>query len=89
MSGKRGAALKLVSVLPGTEQTPASEPTLGDLGRDVRGAISTDGSRVFFTNGESDEGPLYMRDTVRGETIQVNAAQGVAEPDEEEIAGRP
>ncbi len=78
-----GSALELVSVLPGTEQTPASEPALGDLGRDVRGAVSTDGSRVFFTDKE-DEGPLYVRDTVRGETVQVNAAQGVAEPDEEE-----
>ncbi len=82
-----GAALKLVSVLPGAGQTPASEPTLGDLGRDVRDAISSDGSRVFWTNGASDEGPLYMRDTVTGETIQVNAAQGVPEPGEEEIAG--
>jgi len=82
-----GAALKLVSVLPGPEQTPAAEPTLGDQGRDVRGAISSDGSRVFWTNGlgsGSDEGPLYMRDTVKGETIQVNAAQGVGEPSEEE-----
>jgi DNA-binding beta-propeller fold protein YncE len=82
-----GAGLKLVSVLPGSEQSPAGEPSLGDLGRDVRGAVSSDGSRVFWTNGlgaEADEGPLYMRDTLTGQTIQVDAAQGVAEPTEEE-----
>ncbi len=80
-----GSALKLISVLPGPEQAPAGEPTLGDQGRNVRGAISTDGSRVFWTNGESDQGPLFMRDTLKGETIQINAAQGVSEPDEEEL----
>jgi hypothetical protein len=80
-----GAALKLISVLPGSERTPASEPELGYQGRDLRGAISADGSRVFFAS-EGEDGPLYMRDTVKEETIQVNAAQGegVAEPDEEE-----
>ena len=81
-----GAALKLVSVLPGSEQTPASEPTLGDLGRDVRNAISMDGSRVFWTDRENDEGPLFMRDTLKDETIQINAAQGVGEPGEAELA---
>ena len=80
-----GTALKLVSVLPGAEGKAASEPTLGDLGRNTRGAISTDGSRVFWTNGASDQGPLFMRDTVKGETIQINAAQGAQEPSEEEI----
>ena len=89
MSGSRGRPLKLISVLPGPEQTPASEPTLGDQGRNVRGAISTDGSRVFWTNGESDQGPLFMRDTLTDETIQINAAQGVSEPDEEEHGRRP
>ena len=77
-----GASLKLVSMLPdGT--TPAEEAELGDQGRDVRGAISRDGSRVFWTSG-GEQGPLYMRDTVTGTTVQVNAAQGPKEPDEEE-----
>ena len=79
-----GAALKLVSLLPGPGQQAASEPALGDLDRDVRGAISEDGSRVFWTNGAKDEGPLFMRDTVTEETVQVNAAQGVAEPNASE-----
>ena len=34
--------------------------------RDVRGAISSDGSRVFWTNGSSDEGPLFTTDTAKG-----------------------
>jgi len=82
-----GSALKLLSVLPGPEHTPAGEPNLGDHGRDVRNAISVNGSKVFWTNGlgqEEDEGPLYMRDTSKEETIQINAAQGVREPSEEE-----
>ncbi len=79
-----GAALKPVSVLPGGEQTPASEPSLGYQGRDVRNAISADGSRVFWSS-EGEEGPLYVRDTATGETTQVNAAQeGAREPDQEE-----
>jgi DNA-binding beta-propeller fold protein YncE len=83
---RAGSQLKLVSVLPGG--TPASEPALGDEGRDVRGAISSDGSRVFWTNGASDEGPLFMTDTTTGQTFQLNAAQGVREAGEEEIEER-
>ncbi len=79
-----GAPLEPASVLPGGGSTPASEPFLGDLNRDVRNAISKDGSRVFWTNGDGDEGPLYLRDTVTNETIQINAAQGRAEPSAEE-----
>jgi DNA-binding beta-propeller fold protein YncE len=80
-----GAPLKLVSVLPGPEATPASEPNLGYRGYDVRGAISQEGSRVFWTN-EEEKGPLYMRDPATKETKQINAAQGVKEAGEEEIA---
>jgi len=79
-----GAALKLLSVLPGSEHTPASEPYLGYHGFDVRGAISQDGSRFFWTN-EGELGPLYMRDTSKEETIEVNAAQGVKEAGPEEM----
>ncbi len=82
-----GSPLTLVSVLP--DGTAAGEPSLGDLGRDVRGAVSDDGSRVFWTEGlgnGADEGPLYMRNLATEKTVQVNAAQGVAEPGEEEQA---
>lgn len=70
-----GGSQTLVSVLPGTS-TPAVEPQLGDEGTNVRNAISRDGSRVFWTQGEADEGPLYMRDTAKGETVQLDAVQG-------------
>ena len=69
-----GAPLKLISVLPGG--AAAGEPTLGDADLDVRGAVSADGSRVFWTEGASDEGPLFMHDTTTGETVQINAVQG-------------
>ncbi len=78
------APLKFLSVLPGSRRKPASEPQLGFKGFDVRGAISQDGSRVFWTN-EEEKGPLYMSDTATGETIQINAAQGVREARGEEV----
>jgi NHL repeat-containing protein/WD40 repeat protein len=68
--------LQLVSVLPANaskEELPASGPRLGlnDGGNGGRGAISGDGSRVFFSSG----GHLYMRDTVAGKTIQIDAPE--------------
>ncbi len=76
--------LELVSVLP--DGSPAFSPALGDEGVNVRGAVSGDGARVvFFAEGEETESQgLYLRDTTRDETIQVNAAQGVSEPTGEE-----
>jgi DNA-binding beta-propeller fold protein YncE len=79
-----GKPLRLLSTLPGTS-TPASEPSLGDLDRDVRNAISRDGTHVVWTNGSKDEGPLYVTDTQTAQTLQVNAAQGVAEAGEDEV----
>ena len=79
-------ALALVSVLPGPGEAAASEPHLGGA-YDSRNAISTDGSRVFWS-AEADEGlgSLYMRDTASDppQTIRVNAAQGVPEPTSEQ-----
>lgn len=75
--------LKFVSVLPSGKTAQA--PVLGDniqIGTDARNAISADGSRVFWT--ETEEGreenikSLYVRDTVKGETLKINApAPGV------------
>ncbi len=71
-------ALQLVSVLPDGSPAPdesGAPVSLGDGGGlNDRGAISSDGSRVFWTDG-GEEG-LYLRDTARGETIKLNAAQG-------------
>lgn len=74
-------SLALVSVLPGASL--AHEPELGLQGRVVHNAISSDGSRVIWMNKEdlgTRGGHLYLRDTVNGKTIQLDAAQGVAEP---------
>ena len=74
----QSGGLQLVSVLPGgspAPDTPSSTPALGDGGGlNERGALSSDGSRVLWSEG--DETTLYLRDTARGETIAVSAAQG-------------
>ncbi len=73
--------LAFVSALP--EGAPAHEPELGFQGRVVTDAISSDGSRVVWTNREdlsTRGGHLYLRDTTNGKTLQLDAAQGVAEP---------
>ncbi len=72
--------LQFVSLLPSA--TPAPEAELGFHGNVLAHAISDDGSRVIFTNKEenSGNGHLYMRDTASGQTIQLDAAQGIAEP---------
>ncbi len=64
-----GGQPQLVSVLPGASE----EPVNGGLGageEGARNAVSTDGSRVVWSTGN-----LYMRDTVRGETLQLDAAE--------------
>ena len=75
-----GGALQLVSVLPGG--APASG--LVELGYShlQAGSVSSDGSRVIWTNAEAEAklGHLYMRDSASRETVQLDAAQGVAEP---------
>jgi hypothetical protein len=72
--------LQLVNVLPNGMASPGAITE-----RMERSVLSNDGSRVFFeaepegeTNGES---ALFMRDTVTGKTIQVDApAPGVSPP---------
>lgn len=91
----REGGLSPVAVLPCEEGggACASEPVvgaqLGDADKDLRHAVSDDGSRVFWsgTQGPS-EGHLYMRasatpagDPQRDETIQLDRAQDdVSEP---------
>ncbi len=73
-------ALQLVSVLP--SGVPAKG--LVELGYShvQAGAISNDGSRIIWTTVESEPklGHLYMRDSASGETVQLDAAQGLSEP---------
>jgi hypothetical protein len=63
--------LTLVSVLPGPSALPAEGPLLGDDDRDLRNAVSEDGTHVFFASGEH----LYMRDTATEQTVQVDTMQ--------------
>ncbi len=64
-----GGRLQLASVLP----PPGEEPIPGGLGGGgAHHAISADGSRVVWSGG----GRLYLRDMVRGETVQLDAVQG-------------
>ncbi len=75
--------LKYVSILP-DGATPVATAELGFFGRVLHNAISKDGSRVVWTAPEGGtevkRGHLYLRDTARGETVKLDAAQGVAEP---------
>ncbi len=72
--------LQLVSIL--AAGTPAPKVEAGYY-RVVAHSISDDGSRVFWTTPEEtgQTGHLYMRDTLNGETVQLDAAEkGVSEP---------
>ena len=74
---QQGGPLALVSVLP--DGAPAPSPALGDESTNVRNAISSDGSRVFFSTEEGEEGEapgLYMRDTTKGETLKIKCGAG-------------
>jgi hypothetical protein len=58
----------------------AGEPELGTAG-DTRGAVSNDGSRIFWHGSTS--GSLYMTEMTDGKVTRLNAAQGVPEPERE------
>jgi hypothetical protein len=72
--------LKLVSVLPeaapyGGKQAEGFVP-LGFENSDVRGAISSDGSRVVFSDKISGGIRLFMRDVADGQTVQLDTVDG-------------
>jgi hypothetical protein len=75
-------ALKPVNLLPALEpgeERPAGgeqPPTLGSSGKLVRNAVSEDGSHIYW----QWRGHLYLRDTTRSETIQVDAPVGESLP---------
>jgi len=87
--------LRLVSVLPSGQAAPAvhtdiaseefSEGTGNQRLTNLRHALSSDGSRVFWTvfppnKNQLAVGRLYMRDTTRGETVQIDAPEnGIAQ----------
>jgi hypothetical protein len=69
-----GGPLSLLSVLPGGEGGGAVAGELGERGgRNTRGAISADGSRVvWMTNGALPH--LYLYDAAKEESIRLDAA---------------
>ena len=80
-----GGELQLVSVLPGPEGKPAEgELHLGGRDSDqpyasaARNAVSGDGSRIVWEDESHSGGErhLYVRDTVSGRTVQLDAVQG-------------
>jgi hypothetical protein len=73
-------AFQLVSILPGQTEGARGHNDLGvDSDNFVEPrAISDDGSRVIFRNGES-EPDLYLREAIgtpQAETVQIDAAEG-------------
>ncbi len=60
--------LSLVSVLPNEQPQRGGATFGGNAGAVTRGAISINGSRVVWSEGE---GRLFVRDTVKGKTVQV------------------
>jgi len=92
-------SLKLISILPsGTaapHETEGAETDLGfgrrnGTGAVRRDAISNNGTRIFWTEAErpgtnvgGEFGHLYMRDTAKEATLQIDAPHGVAAESEE------
>jgi hypothetical protein len=74
--------LSPVSVLPnGAPSGEEGDARVGVESRQVRGAISEDGNRVFFEVSGSSGRRLYMRDMKLKQTVRVDAAApGVKEP---------
>jgi hypothetical protein len=74
--------LQLVSVLPDGRPVKG----LVELGysNTAANAISVDGARTVWTAVEEESGArmghLYLRDAARGETVQLDVAQAIAEP---------
>jgi DNA-binding beta-propeller fold protein YncE len=75
--------LEMASLLP--DGQPAKGPigaiTLG-YSNTIANALSSDGTRVVWTTPEEEPyfGHLYLRDTALGQTVQLDAAQGLPEP---------
>jgi hypothetical protein len=73
-----GGQIKPVSVLPSAEGgTAITAQRIGSAETSGRGAISEDGSRVFWFPGTAltDPAALYMRDTEAEETMRVDVPQ--------------
>ncbi len=75
-----GGRLQLVNVLPEGEASKGAEFGGGNSSYNTN-AFSSDGSHVVFELEGKNNVPLYERDTVTGQTVEVDApAPGVAPP---------
>jgi hypothetical protein len=66
-------ALQPASVLPAGEGGAVVNGEVGSSRRSIRGALSADGSRLFWTSKAGDA--LYVRDFARGETARLDVEQ--------------
>lgn len=93
--GAHGGSLQVVSVPPPDEPGGAANAVLGEedvttsenkeTGENMRHAVSDDGSRVVW----SSEGRVYVRDTVKHETLRIDVPEaGVAAPESPEAVFR-
>jgi WD40-like Beta Propeller Repeat len=86
-----GGKLSLVSVLPNGKAAPngAEHSELGfgfsNQSANRRHAVSTDGSRIIWTQEERNQTSLYMRDTQSHQTVQLDKP-AVALPEERHLA---
>jgi hypothetical protein len=75
-----GGELKAVSELPESEGENVVEAVLGSGRGTVKNAVSSDGSRVFWTPGvdypQKLPAALYLRDTVAGKTVRLDVPKG-------------
>jgi hypothetical protein len=73
--------LQLISLLP--DGSVAKKPTLGYVNHNTRNALSLDGTRIVWGETTAESGgtvlTLYLRDTERGETIQLDKAEAGCE----------
>ncbi len=76
-----GGGLQLVNVLPDGQPT-VGEAVLGSSKYSARGAVSDDGSHIVWSYDEA----LYLRDMESGETVQIDASQGVSKSGKGELA---
>jgi hypothetical protein len=76
-----GGELAAVSEMPDTEGGETVRGMLGSGQGSVRGAVSNDGSRVFWAPGQGYNAAgislpaLYLRDTVAGESVRLDTVQ--------------
>ncbi len=76
-----GRHLELVSEPSPGVRLPPSEATLGDpTGQVVRGAVSKDGSLVFWTRHAGGEDQLYVHDAETHSSLRLDAVQAGQEP---------